>query len=394
MTKVGDDAVVSADKFNTYSRQGLKSTTQTDRQSMMGNFISAMDNHFSAVDRIYQAAGVENPFPAVGMGMLKESLERPSVGTRLGDLWHEKLGPSSIGNTAGATIGGLAGEALGHGLGGAYLGKELLGPVFSGMIKPLMEKYPNVDLGAFKQAIALGKSIEKGDNNLINASKSLFGGGTKTFPSHVIPDAADLEKLDDRTKSANNQSIMNTTGRVGYYMPGHETAIAKTSGDAVAYLNSQRPQATKALPLDNEPKISQAQKSQFQRTLSIAQQPLMALKYLKEGTLVPQDVATIKTLYPDYYQKMTEKMLSELTNHLSDGGTVPYKIKQGMSLFLGSPLDSTMTPFSIQSTQSVFAGQAMAKAAAAQAKPRKMPSKISDNYQTANEGAIKRRAAG
>lgn len=400
MTRVGDQLEISPDKFNTYARQGLKSTTTTDRQKMLGNFIDSIDNHFNAVDKIYQSAGVENPFSPVGMGQLKESLQKPSMGVKLADLWHEKLGASTLGNTLGGSIGGTLGHGLGGGFEGAYLGKEILGPVFSSVLKPLLEKYPEVDLGAFKQALAIARSIQKGQNNLVNASKSLFQGAAKTFPEHIVPDSKQIEKLDERTKNTEDASaLQNVPGKTGYYLPGHETAIAKTAGDATAFINGQRPQATKQLPLDGEGKVSQVQKAQFQRTLTISQQPLMAMKYMREGTLTQQDVDTIKTLYPDYYSKMSEQVMQSMTDHLHKDGNIPYHTTQMLSLFLGHPLDSTLTPQSIMASQSVFMQQAQQKMAAAQEEgvPKSNKSKLSkasDGYMTQNQAASKRQKFG
>lgn len=393
MTKVGDHLEISADKFNTYSKQGLKSTTLTDRQKMLGNFVDAMDQHFKTVDKIYQSAGVENPYPAVGMGALKESLEKPSLGNRLADMWHDRLGAHAIGNTIGSGIGGMAGSTLGHGLEGVYLGRELLGPIFSGMLKPIMERYPNVDLGAFQQAISIAKNIEKGNSNLTAAASAALG-GAKTFPSQIIPSQADIKALDDKTKQMGESvgDLSNVAGNTGYYLPGHDTSIAKTSGDAVAYLNSKRPMAQKALPLDNDPKISSEQKSAFHRTLSIAQQPLMVFKHVKDGTLIPQDVQTLQAIYPDYYQKMNEQLMHSIVDQVQEGKQIPYKIKQSASLFLGQPLDSAITPQAIQSAQRVFMQQRQSAAQAA--KPVKNTSKLTkaaDNHFTANEAAISRR---
>lgn len=393
MTKIGDQLEISADKFNTYSKQGLKSTTVTDRQKLLGNFVDAMDNHFKAVDKIYQSAGVENPFPPAGMSMLKESVEKQSLGSRLADVWHDKLSAHAIGSIAGAGIGGTLGGNIGHGLEGAYIGREVLGPVFSGLLKPILEKYPNVDLGAFQQALSVAKAVEKGNNNLVNASKSLFEAGGKTFPSQLIPSAHDLEKLDERTKSDGDDvaHMIGIPGNIGYYLPGHDTAIAKTSGDAISYLNSKRPMPQKAMPLDNAPKVSAVDKAAYDRTLSIAQQPLLAFKHIKSGTLIPQDVETIHTIYPEYYQKMSEQMMMEMTNALHNETFIPYKIRQGMSLFLGQPLDSTMTPTGIMSAQAVFQQQPSPEQG--HAGPKKSTSKlskISDNHMTPNQSAINR----
>jgi hypothetical protein len=71
-----------------------------------------------------------------------------------------------------------------------------------------------------------------------------------------------------------------------------------------------------------------------------------------------------------------------------------YRVRQGLSLFLGAPMDSTFTPASIQAAQSVFAQQAAQKQAMqAPAKPKKSTSKldkVSQSYRTGSEAAALR----
>jgi hypothetical protein len=89
---------------------------------------------------------------------------------------------------------------------------------------------------------------------------------------------------------------------------------------------------------------------------------------------------------------MSEQLLQSMTDHLHNGETVPYKMRQGMSMFLGTPLDSTMTPSAIMAAQGVFMAQAQSKQAAMAPKGKASKlDKVSDNYLTANEASTKRR---
>lgn len=390
MTKVGDESIISGDKFNTYMNQAGKATNITDRQKMLGNFIDAMSNHFDTVDKIYQAAGVENPFQPVGMSTLKESLNKPSIGSKLADMWHDKLSHQSLGSAAGALVGGKIGAMFGEGLGGVYLGKEVLGPVFANLIKPMLEKYPNVDLAAFKQAIALSKAAIKGDTLLTNATHSLFEASNKAFPSNVLPTPEKLVALNDKVKQMNGdyQEQADMPGKTGYYLPNHGSAIAKTTGDVVSYLNSKRPENQKLLPLDQKQPVSQMQKVAFNRTLAIAQQPLTVIKFMKEGRLTISDVQDLKSMYPEYYQRMQQKMFNSIAEQTQHGHKVPYETRQMMALFLGQPMDSSMMPASIQSSQAIYAPKAPQQP---QGAPKKKGTsslgKTNKTYQTASQSA-------
>ena len=307
-------------------------------------------------------------------------MSKPSVGSKIADLWYDKLGAKGLGDATGAGVGGFIGHATGipeAGLGGAYLGKEILGPAFASIIKPLMEK--GASMPAFQGAMSYGKAVLKGDHALTNAAASVFGAGAKTIPAHLFPDEEHIDKLDKRLKdvSMNQSQMLNVAGNLGTYMPGHAQAVSQTAMNAVNYLNSQRPINPKANPLDSDIPVSETQMAPYRRTLTIAEQPLTAIQHVRDGTLLPQDVNTLKTLYPAYYDKMSQKLMGAMTDHVSGENTVPYRTRQSVSLFLGQPMDSTMTPRSIQAIQAMYAQNKTSPQPQSQGKPKKgAPSKL------------------
>jgi hypothetical protein len=172
--------------------------------------------------------------------------------------------------------------------------------------------------------------------------------------------------------------MFNVAGNLGYYMPNHAQALSQTTMNAVNYLNAQRPQPKKMGPLDSPIKPSVMQEKAYQRTLAIAQQPLMALKFLQEGKLQPQDVVTLKSLYPNFYNKMAEQLTSAMTDHLDKGEKIPYDLRQGLSMFLGQPMDSTMSPQGIMAAQSAFASPVSTPPNAPVQKNKRNTSKLGD----------------
>lgn len=393
MVRVGDELVISPDKFNTYMNQAGRATSTTDRQKMLGNFISAMENHFNTVDSLYKHAGAENPFSSVGMSTLKDSLNKKSTGTKLADIWHDKLQSSAIGSTLGAVVGGKAGALFGQGLGGVYLGKEVLGPVFSSMIKPLLERYPSIDVRAFNQALEYTKSVMRGDKAMTNAIGSLFVGAGKTFPSSLLPDAKDLKKLDDRSKALNSnlEAMSNIPGSLDYYRQGHSAQVSKTVGDTVTYINNSRPQQTKKFPLDSTPPVSNMQKAAFDRTLEIAQQPLVVVKHMQDGTLTSSDVVALKTMHPAVYETLSQKLMEQMVEHEHNEESIPYRTKMMMSLFLGQPLDSSMSPASIQAAQPAPRQPASMPQTKGKPKSTKTLGKDTKTYQTPDQASENRR---
>lgn len=397
MTKIGGEPTVDPTKFNTYINQNGKATSQTIRQQMMGKFVDAVDRFHSATSKAYEAAGVENPFQSASMNTIKDSLSKPSIGSKLADLWYTRLGPTGLGEA----LGGATGFGLGHmtgfpeaGFGGAYLGKWVLGPAFTSIIKPIMEKAASMP--AFNQSLAYAKAVMEGNAHLTNAAVGVFGSAAKTLPSHLWPQHSALEKLDQKLKdtASNESGMLNVAGNLDHYSAPHAQAVSQTAMTAVKYLNSLRPSNPKMSPLDSEIPVSKAQQAPFYRSLAVAQQPLVAMDHIKHGTLLPQDVATIKAIYPGYYNKMSQELTSAMTDHLSTGKSVPYKTRQAMSLFLGQAMDSTMSPASIQSAQAIYANNGPTSQKQAPATTKKGTSKLgklSENMMT-NEQARSSRA--
>lgn len=396
MAKVGGEFEPSSEKFATYANQNGKATSQTIRQKMMGNFVDSAQNHFNAVDKAYEAAGVENPFQRPSMTALQESLSKPSIGAKLADTWFDKLGAYTTGNAIGGGVGGILGHATGipeAGFAGAYLGRWTLGPVFSSLIKPIMERGANMP--AFQQSAAYAKAVLSGQANLTNAAANVFASGSKTLPSHLMPDDKQIEKLDARIKdvATNQQKLLNVSGDMGNYTPDHAQALSQTAMNAVNYLNSQRPNNPKQSPLDAEIPVSKAQEAPFKRSLAIAEQPLTVLQHIKDATLVPQDIQTLKTVYPSYYDKISQELVGAMTDHISKGEPVPYRMRQSLSLFLGQPMDSTMHPQSMQAVQAIYA-QAPTQNPPAPGKAKRGTAKLGDmakNMQTAEQSREARR---
>lgn len=83
----------------------------------------------------------------------------------------------------------------------------------------------------------------------------------------------------------------------------------------------------------------------------MVEQPLTVLNKVKDGTVNSQDMKTLNAVYPNLYTKLKDKLSQALVERADKDKLIPYKTKLGMSLFMGQPLDSTMTPQAIQAVQ-------------------------------------------
>lgn len=388
----GDVTKVDPGKMNTYLNQ-LGSPKAELKQDMMSNFLDAHDNFHNTIQKIYDRNGVENPIKQAATGALKETTNELTPGTKLGDWLYDK----GLSHAAGSGAGALTGETLGHHIGfpgvGALIGEHALGPIFSKVLPTIaapLATMASSSIGA-KAGIDYVTGAMRGDTLIKRAAGNLFKAEREILPQQIIPDQKDRDKLSKNlaTVKENPTALANVGGHVGTYMPDHATAIAQTTAGATNYLNSLKPSTDPAAPLDSKLPVNPVAKATYNRALDIAQQPLMIFKHLRDGTLQPQDVVALKTMYPSLYDKFSSEMTTNMTAHMAKGGTIPYQTRLGMSMFLAQPLDSTMQPASIIAAQMVGQPQGPPAPQGGQPKPSKKGeeglSKLAQTYQTPSQ---------
>lgn len=197
------------------------------------------------------------------------------------------------------------------------------------------------------------RQVLKGEVNTNKAIENLLKGMPIIIPQHLKPDEKTKEKLDKRVKKMgeNPTAMLDAHQDFNHYMNDHGMAIAAASANAVNYLNTIRPIERKEGPLDDPTPPSAMEKQNYDVALSVAQQPLMILEEIKDGTLNSLKLGHLQNLYPDFYANMRLKMMNQLVDVTSKGVKIPYKTRMGLSLFLGTPLDSTMKPEGIMALQ-------------------------------------------
>jgi len=241
---------------------------------------------------------------------------------------------------------------------------------------------------AFKQMVSYIANTIKGETKIAKGAQAIFNAGKVALPTAVI-DVKDREKLDKKLQEleANNTPLMDDQDQVGHYMPDHGVAIAQVKTNAVNYLNSLRPSKDKMSPLDGEPKVSKTAKAKYDRALDIALNPLIVFKDIKQGTVTQDDLKHLNTLYPGLYARMNEKINHQMIEAVHNGIQIPYKTKIGLSMFMGQPLDSTMSPLGIMSAQPHPAQQQQQMP-----QPKKMGMKSLNNYASAYQTPSQARA--
>lgn len=264
-------------------------------------------------------------------------------------------------NAASEGLGAGIGAALGHATGvpgagwaGALLGERALSPMLKSIIPAIGKRVMEMGINGqgFAYAINAAEQAIKGRLLLEKAANSVFGASVDLNN----PDKRVRNELDAKIRVLNNDpqaasAVINTD--LNHYMPEHAMALGQTIGNAVSYLNSQRPIEEKQSPLDSKPVPNSVVKANYNRSLDLAEQPLSVMKNIKEGSITSTDIKHISSMYPALYEQMKSALLNSMNNHLSKNKEVPYKTRLGLSLFLGQPLDSSMKPQSILASQPI-----------------------------------------
>lgn len=196
----------------------------------------------------------------------------------------------------------------------------------------------------------VNKHIDKVDSSV----KNIFNDepAKPNFKEQLSPEAH--EDLTTKIKNfANNpvgmiDELSEATLPLHAVAPQIASSAQQTATRAVQFLASKIP-PTNPGPLNDEHAPSNTEIANFSRYLNIVQDPTKALSEIKDGTLTPETVETIATVYPKLYNHMKQSIISNLNPDIS------FQKKMGLSQFLGEPLDSSLAANRVMSLQSSFA---------------------------------------
>ncbi len=165
--------------------------------------------------------------------------------------------------------------------------------------------------------------------------------------------------------------------------PDHNMTYQMAKGRVSQYLNALRPQDnTPKLAFDPEPDQRQ-QKKAYDKAVKIAHDPLSVLREIKKGTIEPDDVRHLNEMYPELNEAIQKKVTKKIVEAQLSGKKPSYTMRQGLSLFMGTPLSGEMTPQNIRAAQAVFQSQGSPQQGAPQQgqKPPKKTSALSKSSQ-------------
>lgn len=286
------------------------------------------------------------------LGAIREVIDRlPQRGNPSGSAKFIEKAMQKIPGGAGA----IAGMLMGHnplfgwlwGKAAQYLGQEAPDAIKLGLLRA-MGSESAVSASGIKSMVRIASAARKASEVMDSGVKKLFTTSTGSLlPASYVVSDKDRRGLERGLANAQPERLSNASGDASYYLPAHATALGTSIARAKNYLDGMRPSLAPLGPLDPPRQPSTTEVAKYKRALTVVQQPLTTLQYIKDGTILPQDIQAVRDVYPELYGHLSSKLFAATVEAHAKGSNIPYATRMGVAKFLGQPMDASMAPQSI-----------------------------------------------
>lgn len=213
-----------------------------------------------------------------------------------------------------------------------------------------------------RAAQATTRALQRGSREIFSdrSLHALIGAASVTRRESDKKKKSEQVKKEIKEAAASPELLMEkldkATAKLFPIAPKHSGGVQMGIIRGTQFLHSKLPQEPALKPLSPKHVPNQTEVSRFNRYYDIVENPIRALEQVKAGTITHETIETLTTVYPKLYAEMKTTMLDHLTDHVSKSGKpLPYKVKLGLSLFLGTDLDHSMSPQAIMANQQALA---------------------------------------
>lgn len=281
-------------------------------------------------------------------------------GTAKSQSWHDALNPFRHGaeTVAGGLVGGPAGAVLGYAAGVA--GPEVSSYLKRGLLRGLVAGLPEevARHGALGRIMDVSQRTTK---NVTRAAKAVFAREV-TERLVLSRDERDRAAKKSQELSDNPDKLMDRLTKMTEGMDAHapntSSAMSSAASRAVQFLASKVPRPTQVSPFSPPVEPSEIEKMTFRRYADAVLDPVGVMSRIHDGSLMKADLEALQAVYPKLYASMRDAVTEQMTQAITKKEMVPYKTRLGVSMFLGAPVDRSLEPASIVSTQSTFLAEA------------------------------------
>ncbi len=144
---------------------------------------------------------------------------------------------------------------------------------------------------------------------------------------------------------------------VEHAYPDQNILLQQAKGRVSNYLSSMKPQDHAPRLAFDAPPDQREQKKAYAKAVKVADHPMSVLHAITNGTIQMDDVKHLKAMYPEVLDSVQKKITEKVIHAQLDGKRPSRKVRQGLSLLMGTALSGEYTPGGIQAAQSAFAGK-------------------------------------
>ena len=137
--------------------------------------------------------------------------------------------------------------------------------------------------------------------------------------------------------------------------PTISSLIQGVANRGLQYLNNKMPKPRQEFAGDEEWEPSTSQKEEWLQHYEAVDDPASVLDHVKNGTLTNAHLEALNAVHPNLLAEMKQKVMENASAKAIK--SLPYSTKIAVSKFLGSPLDSSLAPQTMQLNQAVYAQQ-------------------------------------
>lgn len=283
---------------------------------------------------------------------------------------------------ASPAVGASVGVAAAHQFLGPYLEKFLNIPLNSAankyVVPAVLKVLSGGDGADIANSVSYATNVGKGLQKMTQAVDSIFkGGGQQIYNNEVVDsnreklrkiiENRELDKQIDEEKTPSNQyyaeggqikatpSVMSGSDHLATHFPEQNMLLQAARTRVDGYLNSIRPMPPVGkLPYDSTLPNKHAERF-YDKALDIANHPLGVLDHISRGTLTPEHMLHLSKMFPEIQSQVSKQIDKRMVEQQLKKEKLPYKTRQSLTLFMGHPMDSTLTQPSMTSIQQQFA---------------------------------------
>ncbi len=209
----------------------------------------------------------------------------------------------------------------------------------------------------------ISKAIQKTTEKMDSGVKSIFNSNTgNAIKGAAIPPVMDhydknVKKIQELGNDPTSMldHLDKTSKSLYSSMPHVTNGLNQAMIKSVQFLNAKLPKPNSELPFSAKWEPTKSQKDKFNRYYAAVNDPLIALKQIKNGSLSNETMEALREVHPELLAEMQQKIMSELNPKKKN---LNYATQIALSKFMGHPMNNSMLPQVVASNQQSFMMQA------------------------------------